>query len=191
MTDPGHVHNLSINGSGTFGNGSLGITGAASQTNSATTGITVATTITNASGGNAHAIVQPTLTINYIIKVKSNSTGAGGVVSLGGMFGDITCGANITCAGQTISATGTLSIALTDTHIYVGNGANVATDVALSGDCTITDLGAITCLKTNSVPFGTFATSNYAIPPAIGGTTPQPARLLHLLQRHRSLRLGS
>ena len=77
VTDPGHVHNLSINGSGTFGNGSLGITGAASQTNSATTGITVATTITNSSGGNAHAIVQPTLTINYIIKVKSNSTGVG------------------------------------------------------------------------------------------------------------------
>ena len=53
-------------------------------TQSATTGITVATTITNSSGGNAHAIVQPTITINYIIKVMPNTTGAGGVVVPGG-----------------------------------------------------------------------------------------------------------
>lgn len=37
-------------------------------------------------------------------------------------------------------ATGTL----TDTHIFVGNGSNVATDVALSGDATIANTGVLT-----------------------------------------------
>ena len=37
------------------------------------------------------SVVQPSATTNYIIKVAANSTGAGGVVSFGGMFGDIVC----------------------------------------------------------------------------------------------------
>lgn len=43
---------------------------------------------------------------------------------------------------------------------------------AISGDCTVTAAGAITCTKTNGTAFGTFATANAATPPAIGGTTP-------------------
>ena len=43
------------------------------------------------------------------------------------------------------SYTGTTStIALTDAHILVGNGAGVATDVAMSGDATIANTGAVT-----------------------------------------------
>jgi hypothetical protein len=42
----------------------------------------------------------------------------------------------------------------------------------LSGDCTITSGGVITCLKVNGTPFGTFATQSYASPPAIGGSVP-------------------
>ena len=44
---------------------------------------------------------------------------------------------------------------------------------ALTGDCTTT-AGAVatTCTKTSGTAFGTFATQNYATPPAIGGTTP-------------------
>ncbi len=34
--------------------------------------------------------------------------------------------------------------ALTSTHIFVGNGGGVATDVALSGDATLANTGAIT-----------------------------------------------
>jgi len=56
--------------------------------------------------------------------------------------------------------TGSPTTALTDTHIFVGNGSNVATDVALSQDCTMADTGAITCTKTNNVAFGTAATVN-------------------------------
>ena len=44
------------------------------------------------------SVVQPSATTNYIIKVAANSTGAGGVVSFGGMFGDIVCNSTLTCA---------------------------------------------------------------------------------------------
>lgn len=57
-------------------------------------------------------------------------------------------GSHITLAqvGQniTVNATGELSAALTDNHIFVGNGSNVATDVAMSNDATIVASGALT-----------------------------------------------
>ncbi len=37
---------------------------------------------------------------------------------------------------------------LTNTHIFVGNGSNVATDVAMSGDATIANTGAVTLANT-------------------------------------------
>jgi len=40
-------------------------------------------------------VIQPTVTFNYIIKVKSNTTGAGGVVSWGGLIGDIATDATL------------------------------------------------------------------------------------------------
>ena len=49
---------------------------------------------------------------------------------------------------------------LTNTHIFVGNAGNVATDVALSGDCTIANTGAITCTKSGGVALGTAAFQN-------------------------------
>lgn len=36
------------------------------------------------------------------------------------------------------------SFALTNTHILVGNGSGIATDVAMSGDATIANTGAVT-----------------------------------------------
>lgn len=45
---------------------------------------------------------------------------------------------------------------LTNTHLWIGNGSNVATDVALSGDGTLANTGAITITKLNSTtPGGT------------------------------------
>lgn len=41
----------------------------------------------------------------------------------------------------------------------------------LGGDCSLS-VPNITCTKTNGTAFGSFATQNYATPPAIGGTTP-------------------
>lgn len=42
------------------------------------------------------------------------------------------------------------SSSLASAHIFVGNGSNVATDVALSGDCLLANTGVITCKKTTS-----------------------------------------
>lgn len=47
---------------------------------------------------------------------------------------------------------------LTSAYIWVGNASNVATGVALSGDCTLSNAGAITCTKTNGSTFGSLAT---------------------------------
>lgn len=43
---------------------------------------------------------------------------------------------------------GSLDLTLTDGHIYIGNGSNIAADVAVSGDVTITNAG-VTAIKNN------------------------------------------
>lgn len=52
--------------------------------------------------------------------------------------------------------------ALTHNHIFVGNSSGVAADVAMSGDATIADTGAVTVLKTNGIAFGYYATGTDA-----------------------------
>lgn len=49
---------------------------------------------------------------------------------------------------------------LTSANIWVGNGSNAATAVAVSRDCTISNTGALTCTKTNNVSFGSLATAS-------------------------------
>jgi len=44
------------------------------------------------------------------------------------------------------------TLALTDAHIFVGNGSNIATDVAVSGDVTLADTGAVTLANTAVTP---------------------------------------
>lgn len=61
---------------------------------------------TNSTGsGTAFSIVQPSLTLNYIIKITpdTSSTVSTGVTSLGSMTGDIACGSGLTCTGNIIS----------------------------------------------------------------------------------------
>ena len=79
-------------------------------------GYTITSTGTTSSlnGGvtqTAIGTVQPSLTINYMIKMAPNSTGAGGVVSLGGMFGDIVCDATFNCSPQGSPAVNTIGLA--------------------------------------------------------------------------------
>lgn len=50
------------------------------------------------------------------------------------------------------------TITLPSGQIIVGNVSNVGAAVSMSQDCTITNAGVITCLKTNNVSFGPFAT---------------------------------
>lgn len=53
--------------------------------------------VTSGGSGTPISVVQPSLTMNYIIKVAPNTSGAGGVVSIGGMFGDIVCDSTLSC----------------------------------------------------------------------------------------------
>jgi hypothetical protein len=48
---------------------------------------------------------------------------------------------------------------LTSANIWVGNGSNAATAVAVSGDCTISNAGALICTKTGGVSLGALATA--------------------------------
>ncbi len=58
---------------------------------------------------------------------------------------------NATDAGAACSG-GTSS--LTNAHLFVGNGSNVATDVSLSGDASLLNTGAITVTRINGNPIG-------------------------------------
>lgn len=83
------------------------------------------------------------------------------------------------------------ALALASGQIVVGQVSGFAGAVALSGDCTIVASGAIICLKTNNVAFGTFATQNFATPPTIGGTTPAPATFTALSALTTAIGSGS
>ena len=120
--------------------GGSAVTGIGTQT------FTVTTDTTTTIGGNVPlggsgtplTTIQPTLTANYIIKVLPNSSGAGGVVSLGGMIGDIVCGQGLTCAPiasvNTVECTtmafGTLGCGSPDGLTITVNGSGVLTAVA-------------------------------------------------------------
>lgn len=69
-------------------------------------------TFTGSVGGGSStpiSVVQPTIMLNYIIKVTpdANSATATGVLSLGGMTGALACGTGILCTGNTVSLNGT------------------------------------------------------------------------------------
>lgn len=63
--------------------------------------------------------------------------------------------------GSWATVTASLPSLANDT-LWIGNGSNVATSVAMSGDCTISNLGAMNCLSTGGVSFGAFATGTAA-----------------------------
>lgn len=75
---------------------------------------------------------------------------------------------------------GTLNLqrlSLANTHIYVGNASGNPADVALSGDCTINAIGAITCTKTGGASFVASATTNTTNASNISSGTLGTARL--------------
>lgn len=90
------------------------------------------------------SLVQPTKTANYIIKVTpdSNSATASGVTSLGLMTGDIGCGAGLSCTGNVISVTETITPCNTGVPI-VGTGLTtpVACDANALGTAAFVNTG--------------------------------------------------
>lgn len=127
-------------------------TGAGPTTNNINPTGTVTVT-GNLGGGAAHSIVQPSITMNYIIKVlpDANTTVASGVASLGGMTGTLLCGTGLTCGSQTISLT-----PLTNTQPY-----SMPTTYGALCDGTTNDAVALQAWLTN---LSTTGTTGY-IPP--------------------------
>lgn len=151
--------------------GSVGATGPTGLTGSA--GSTGATGSTGPSGSNG-------------------STGATGPTGLTGPTGATGPTGSVGATGPTgaTGATGNIS-SLTNTHILVGNASNVPTDVAMSGDATISNTGVV-AIKTNvslagspttttqsqndnSTKIATTAYTDLAVSNAIAGVNPAVA----------------
>ena len=67
-----------------------------------------------------------------------------------------------------------LSNALPSSEIFVGNAGNIATAAFVSGDCTITNAGVLTCTEINGKTVtlaNSFTTSGGALTLTVGGTT--------------------
>lgn len=93
--------------------------GGGSRVSTATPTVAVTSTFTGAAQGGVStpfSRIQPTLTLNYIIKITAdtNSAVATGVTDIQGMTGSISCGTGLLCTGNVINVdTGTLFAAPT------------------------------------------------------------------------------
>lgn len=82
-----------------------------------------------------------------------------------GTLNVLRCGYDTTNTSGTITRldgdvpTTSLSSALTSSNILVGNVSNIATDVALSGDATLANTGALTLNTVNTVTPGSFGSA--------------------------------
>lgn len=88
---------------------------------------------------------------------------------------------------------------LTSANIWVGNGSNVATGVALSGDCSLANTGVITCTKVNGKTLSLGAnltttgtgTPTLAFPNTTGYTYTFPARTVNVATTTGTLTNGN
>lgn len=107
-------------------------------------------------GGPANALV--------ILPVFYDSTTPGGGSSGGGAVSSVFSRTGAVAAqigdysiGQ---VTNGLSNSLTSAFFFVGSAGNLASGVAMSGDCTLTNAGVVICTKTNGVSFAPSATTD-------------------------------
>lgn len=119
-----------------------------------------------------HLIIQQQCTIALCA-----GSGVAGVTTLNGIAGALTiaAGTNVTLSVAsntiTINSTGSGGGLPTPaaTQIPIGNSGGTAYAAqTLSGDCTLTSAGVMTCLKVNGVLFGTAATTNASAYDAAG-----------------------
>lgn len=156
---PAGTVNVTLNSSGPFGRIGTGGVGGASGTDALATSLSVssatftgtpvtptftgsAPTFTGtAQGGTStpFSIVQPTFTVNYIIKITpdTNSAIASGVTSIQGMTGDIACGVGLSCTGNIINTNGAIWL-LSGNNAYYNAGAVVTGGNLGTGITTIT-----------------------------------------------------
>lgn len=119
------------------------------------------------------SVLPPILTraLDYDMPSDINNTGAIPVVN--GTVNALTSWlltSSVTTVGTdpltyskfSINPTTALTTTLTNTHLLVGNSSNIATDVALSGDATLANTGAITLATVNS-NVGSFTTANITV----------------------------
>ena len=119
-----------------------------------------------------------TIAVPNITCVRTNGTAFGTAATVNTGTSGASLGllnGNLTFAGSDIFSS------LPSLPLFVGRPParqrlQCGAPAAMSGDCTITNAGVITCPSVNGVAFGTFATQSYATPPAIGGTTPNTGK---------------
>lgn len=88
----------------------------------------------------------------------STNFGSGGVDATGGFYVNGT--QVIDSSGDVIAGVSAGDLTLTDTYLLVGNGSAVATGVAMSGDATIANTGAVTVTgSTGAFSVGTTLTT--------------------------------
>lgn len=115
-----------------FNTPGLGATGGSQSHDVQLPQVLVATGVLSANSQATFTVsaVQPTITINYVVKVTPDTSTsiATGVASLNGMTGTITCGAGLLCTGNVVSIISASSPSLT----------TVATGWGLTGGpCTV------------------------------------------------------
>lgn len=129
-------------------------------------------------GGNSapFSLVQPTLTLNYAIKVTpdANLTSTFGVAAIGGMTGIIACGSNVTCSGNTISFnwSGVNSIQGMSGNITCGTGltCSAGTISATNTDSQVLASRTLAMTRDLSV-FSVVSTLSYDGTSNLGGAT--------------------
>lgn len=140
---------------------------ASTTSNTSSTSLSAAFTGT-AQGGTstAFAIIPPSITMNYIIKVTPDSASSSfnGVQSIGGMSGVISCGINLLCSGNSIN----INSPIFSSVIYGGSSVNSSLTLAStsnsfpSGDSLIFQTGGLTRF---GLGVGGFASSTFVISP--------------------------
>lgn len=131
-------------------NGDLIVTGTSSLDNG--------TIVTDGTGNItiAGTATLPSLTVNRAVV-----TGTGGVLDVSTTTTtEIGYVSGVTSSIQT-QLNSKQSTALTSAHLLVGNGSNIATDVAASGDLTLANTGAFTLATVNSSP-GTYGSASHS-----------------------------